>query len=227
MSEKGQDELNKKNTRKHTWIGDPDEVRPDQRQRNVEKIAGTVPESDERTTILVERKRKAYRGFITDEEVKASEEQAEAMRKAREASRASWTQPAETRIYTGIGSGMNENRAEEKPAAEGPPAKPPAEPKPPRKKKVYRFDMSDDRKFRRFKVLIAVFLIALAFDLCFVFLKYSASGLPDKTAALKEQTSELNKENEKLRSDAEKLGDYDQIKELRDSWQRIKDQLDE
>ena len=56
-----------RDTSRHTWIGDKNEIRPDL-ERTVTRMTQVLPQTDERSTRLVEKQRKAYKGFITDEE---------------------------------------------------------------------------------------------------------------------------------------------------------------
>jgi cell division protein FtsL len=211
------DELRK--TARHTWIGDRDEVRPDLVERPVTRM--TVPASEIASTRLVEKEKKPYRGFITDEEVEFAEKAAEIDRRARAERMAASEAMTQTRVYTGFGSridaeeeGLQEEQEQPKPAKV-------------RRKRTFNISIADNRKFRRLIVLAAAFFILLAFEISFVVMREQISTLPGKTAELKSQTETLTTENEALQKSADELGDYDQIKELRDSWQRIKDRLAE
>ena len=69
------EETSGKTSRKtrHTWIGDKDEIRPDGADRPVTRM--TIPDAGARgtkmiSTKVVERPKKPYRGFITDEEIR-------------------------------------------------------------------------------------------------------------------------------------------------------------
>ena len=211
------DELRK--TARHTWIGDRDEVRPDLVERPVTRM--TVPASEIASTRLVEKEKKPYRGFITDEEVEFAEKAAEIDRRARAERMAASEAMTQTRVYTGFGSRID--------AEEEGPQEEQEQPKPAkvRRKRTFNISIADNRKFRRLIVLAAAFFILLAFEISFVVMREQISTLPGKTAELKSQTETLTTENEALQKSADELGDYDQIKELRDSWQRIKDRLAE
>ena len=203
---------------RHTWIGDPDEIRPQPINRTVTRMTQNLDNFDDRGTRVVEKQRKEYKGFITDDELKSAEAQAEADRQAREAEKAAReVSMSQTRIYTGFGSGMEETPEEKK--------------KPARKlrpvKKTFVFSIADDRKFRRLKILAAVFVLILAFEICFAVMQYKSANLPGKTAELKSQTEAMLEENKELKSESENLGNYEEIKELRDSWERLKEQLEE
>lgn len=203
---------------RHTWIGDPDEIRPQPMNRTVTRMTQITDTFDDRSTRVVEKQRKAYKGFITDDELKSAEAQAEADRQAREAERAAReVDMTQTRIYTGFGSGMEDTQTEQKkPARRFRPVK-----------KTFVFSIADDRKFRRLKILAAVFALIFAFEICFAVMQYKSTSLPDKTAELKDQTAALLEENEALKTESENLGNYEEIKELRDSWERLKEQLEE
>ena len=58
-------------------------------------------------------------------------------------------------------------------------------------------------------------------------MQYKTPSLPDKTEELKDQTAAMLEENEALKTESENLGNYEEIKELRDSWERLKEQLEE
>ena len=211
-------------TARHTWIGDRDEVRPDMMQRTVTRM--TFPQDDVRdtrmvSTKLVEKERKPYKGFITDEEVEFAEKAAEVDRMARAERMAARQTMTQTRVYSGFGSGMEEEKAPETETnSEQEHARV-------RRRRSFNIQIADSRKFRRLIVLAAAFLILLAFEISFAVMKAETASLPGKTADLKTQTETLQTENETLQKSADELGEYDQIKELRDSWQRIKDKLAE
>ena len=209
----------RRKTARHTWIGDRDEIRPDLAERPVTRM--TVPASEIASTRLVEKEKKPYRGFITDEEVEFAEKAAEIDRRARAERIAARETMTQTRVYSGFGSSIEAE--EEKPQEEQ------EQPKPARvrKKRTFSVSISDSRKFKRLIVLAAAFFILLAFEISFVVMREQISSLPGKTADLKSQTETIQTENEALQKSADELGEYDQIKELRDSWQRIKDRLGE
>ena len=206
-------------TGRHTWIGDKDEIAPGSVDMRTTRATTFVPDINERQTKIVEKQRKAYRGFITDEEVRDAETQAEIDRAAREkerTERAARQELAQTRIYTGFGSGMDE---EEKPAAE--------KRKPSLTKRTFTVNVSDSRKFRRLIPVAVVLVLILAFEIGFAAMKMSIRSLPDKTKEVKNQTEQLLEKNEELQQRSDALGDIEQIKELRDSWQRLNERLTE
>lgn len=220
-------EENKENAKprtKHTWIGDKDEIRPDQVLRPVS--SSTYYGDLNRKTKLVERKKKPYKGFITDEEVKFAEAAAEVDRRAREESQAAREELARTRIYRGFDSVPQDPDAvrsadadkaddEEKQSGERKP-----------KNRIHRIRIADDRKFRRLTALLVVFILLIAFEVSFLVMKAQTSSLPGKTKELRNQTEQIRTENAGLEKENEELGDVDDIKENRDSWQRIKDKLE-
>ena len=196
-----------------------DEIAPGSVDMRTTRATTFVPDINERQTKIVEKQRKAYRGFITDEEVRDAETQAEIDRAAREkerTERAARQELAQTRIYTGFGSGMDE---EEKPAAE--------KRKPSLTKRTFTVNVSDSRKFRRLIPVAVVLVLILAFEIGFAAMKMSIRSLPDKTKEVKNQTEQLLEKNEELQQRSDALGDIEQIKELRDSWQRLNERLTE
>ena len=72
-----------------------------------------------------------------------------------------------------------------------------------------------------------VLVLILAFEIGFAAMKMSIRSLPDKTKEVKNQTEQLLEENEELQQRSDALGDIEQIKELRDSWQRLNERLTE
>lgn len=205
---------------RHTWIGDKDEVRPDGTVRPV--MRSTIADTDMRgtkmiKTKIVERPKKPYRGFITDEEISQAEAAAEIDRRALAESRAAREEIAQTRIYSGFGE---PEKAEEKAAEE--PQKPKA-----RRKRTVNIQIADNKKFRRLVVLLAVFVVLLAFELSFAVMKARTAALPGSTAKLRSKTETVQANNTAIQESIDKIGDYDEVKANRDSWQKIRDQLAE
>ena len=108
---------------------------------------------------------------------------------------------------------------EEKPAAE--------KRKPSLTKRTFTVNVSDSRKFRRLIPVAVVLVLILVFEIGFAAMKMSIRSLPDKTKEVKNQTEQLLEENEELQQRSDALGDIEQIKELRDSWQRLNERLTE
>jgi cell division protein FtsL len=205
---------------RHTWIGDKDEVRPDGTVRTVTR--STIADTDMRgtkmiKTKIVERPKKPYRGFITDEEISQAEAAAEIDRRALAESRAAREEIAQTRIYSGFGE---PEKAEDKPEEE--PQKPKV-----RRKKTVNIQIADNKKFRRLVVLLAVFVVLLAFELSFAVMKARTAALPGSTAELRSKTETVQANNTAIQESIDKIGDYDEVKANRDSWQKIRDQLAE
>ena len=211
-------ENNKTVTRqtRHTWIGDADEIRPQGMDRTVTRMTAVLPETDDKTTKVVERQRKAYKGFITDDEVRDAETRAEEDRKARAAQRAAREEFSQTRIYTGLGSGLDDNEEKTEP-----------EKTRPARKKNYTFTVPTGRRLKGFIAAAVVLVLLIAFEAGFLLMKSGASKMPAKTEQIKEQTTELQARNEELQQTADALGDPEQAKELRDSWQRLVERLEE
>lgn len=198
----------------HTWIGDKDEIRPDFSERPVTRM--TFSNTEGRGTKLVQREKKPYRGFITDEEVKYAEAAAEVDRRSRAEERAAREEMHRTKVYTGFGSGM---QSDSEPAAET------AGPK--KRRRSFNITIADRKKFKRLVALFAVFILLVLFELSFVLMKAEIKALPGKTENVRKQTQEVQDKNAQLQREADLIGDYDQIKELRDSWQRLKEKLGE
>ena len=203
-----------RDTSRHTWIGDKNEIRPDL-ERTVTRMTQVIAETDDRSTRLVEKQRKAYKGFITDEEVKSAEDRAETERRKRAEEKAERLEMAQTRVYTGFGSGLDDDTSGK------------AEPQKKRTRKVYSINVSDRKVRNRLLAVAVILVLMLVFDIGYLFLNHSVKTLPGRTEKVQKETAEMVAETEELQQKADALGDYDQLKELRDSWQRLKDQLEE
>lgn len=203
-----------RDTSRHTWIGDKNEIRPDL-ERTVTRMTQVIAETDDRSTRLVEKQRKAYKGFITDEEVKSAEDRAETERRKRAEEKAARLEMAQTRVYTGFGSGLDDDTSGK------------AEPQKKRTRKVYSINVSDRKVRSRLLAVAVILVLMLVFDIGYLFLNHSVKVLPGRTEEAQKETAEMIAETEELQQKADALGDYDQLKELRDSWQRLKDQLEE
>lgn len=197
----------------HTWIGDKDEIRPDAAIRPVSRA--TITDGEVRTTKVVERQRRPYTGFITEEELKHAQAVAEIDRMSRAESQAAREKMAQTRVYSGIGSGLDGEEETETKAAV----------KKPRVRRTFTLRIDDAVKIRRLAVMLGIIVLLIAFEISFFVMRASTTSLPGKTEEVRTQTEEVTAENEKIESETETLGDYDEITESRDSWKKIKDQL--
>ena len=181
-------------------------------------IIKDTTEIADRTTRLVEKQKKPYQGFITDEELEYAEKTARSEHEARAARQAAAREElSKTRIYEGLGTGLGGDKEE----------KPKEDAKPARRVRTINISLSDSRKVKRLIALIAVFAVLLAFDISYFVLKAKAGSIPAETQAVRAQTEEISTENEALQQQAEEMGDPDQIRDTRDSWQRIRDRLAE
>ncbi|MBR2540833.1 MAG: hypothetical protein IKE85_08460 [Mogibacterium sp.] len=192
---------NSNNVSRHTWIED-DGNKGSYDVLFERKTYSQIPDA----TKLVEKQRTPYKGFITDEELENSKIIDLESRKTTLVDKDDISQ---TRIYTPF--------AEEEPE----PPKVKAMPKP----KARTVWISDSRKFKRLIAVLAVFVLLLLFELSFAVMKYSLTKLPAKTEAARTQTAELQAENDKLAEEAAGYGDYNQMMELKDSWERLKEKL--
>lgn len=240
MKEKRQDtdlkqaELNKEaegttpRTTRHTWIGDEDEVRPGAGERPVTRatITGNTGRSTRMvSTKVVDRPKKPYRGFITDEEISHAEAAAEIDRRAIAESRAAREAAKENLAQTRVYSGFAEPEKAEEEATDKPEEK--QQETKPRRKRTVNIQISDNKKFRRLVVLLAVFVVLLAFELSFALMKARTATLPGSTAKLRSKTETMQANNTAIQESIDKIGDYDDVKANRDSWQKIKEKLAE
>ena len=208
---------------RHTWIGDKDEVRPDMAVRPVTRAS--VSDETGRstrmvTTKIVERQKRPYRGFITDEEISQAEAAAEIDRRAAAESRARRESAMETLTQTRVYSGLDVPEEADAAAEEEEAPKKKA-----RRKRSVSIDITDSAKFRRLVVLAAVFIVLLAFEISFAVMKVRTASLPGSTSKLRSKTTTMQADNAVLQESIDKIGDYDEVKANRDSWQKIRDQL--
>ena len=162
-----------------------------------------------RETKLVDRQKRKYKGFINDEQI---------------------AEIRNTQIFyrpddypSAVDPLISEERAaaEEKAAAE---AKAKEEKKKP---KVKTIRITDSSKFKRLFAVLAVAVLLAVFVISFFVMKSQTASLPEQTEALNQQTAELKEENAGLKESAEKIGDYDTLKELGESWERLKSKISE
>ena len=224
MSEEKKEEIRvlTKNTGRHTWIGE--EPAKETETVSLDKMVwndeSEKPHSDRNTsgniygaTRVVEKQKRPYSGFITDEELRDSE-----IIRIDERKRLDDPQDlGQTRIYQGfVGTENGPEKETEEPA--------PVKRK--RKIKARTINISDKKVVKRLIAIAAVFLILVAFEISFVAMKYSLRSLPGKTATLKAQTAELTEENKKIEEEISGYAGISQIEELKSSWESLKEKLE-
>lgn len=202
------DDKNKKpeqnNTSRHTWIGDEEEVR--QQAAMAERKTYTL---SPQATRIVQKQKKKYSGFITDEELQNSDIIRIEDRKTTLVNKEDISQ---TRIYDPFEKPEETNVGEEEKSS-------------PAKSKYITITVSDNAKFKRLAALLAVFLILVAFEISYFVLKSSTEKLPAQTEAAKTQTVELQEQNEQLSTQSEQYSSEEEMKELKESWERLKEKI--
>ena len=202
-----EDKKDNRKTARHTWIGDPEE------SQALSRDTGTVRpvQTDENTILLqrtrvVEKPKKPYSGFITDEELKDSD----IIRlEDRRTSMIDEKDISQTRIYKPF-----VDEQDEKPVVAAP-----------RGPKTRTFVLSDDGKARRLIALLALFLLLVLFEASYFVMMKATDKIPAQTKEVNTQTVELQEENSKLASEVEGYGDKDQITEMKESWERPRDKI--
>ena len=128
----------------------------------------------------------------------------------------------QTKVYSGLGEDPSdaEQKAEEVPAQDEKAAKK-------RRSRKVNIRVSDSRKFSRLVVLLVVLAVLLVYEISFVVMQAGIATLPGKTAKLKSELATLQADNAEIQKAADEIGDYHDIKDLRDSWKTIKDKLEE
>lgn len=208
MDDKGNTKPQENKTTRHTWIGDEEEIRQ-QEEMSKRRTYTLSPQA----TRIVTRQKKKYSGFITDEELQNSEIIKIEDRKTQLVSKEDISQ---TRIYDPFGKSDETADGSSEAGPKKPVIKLP---------KTLTIKMTDGRRKGLIAVLVLVLLL-VAFEASFFAMKSAASGLPEKTAAAKTQTEELKSENDKLKEQSELYGDAEQMKELKESWERQKEKME-
>ena len=87
--------------------------------------------------------------------------------------------------------------------------------------------ISDSAKFKRLIAIAVALVVLLAFEISYFVMNAKVASLPGRTEDIMAQTEKVGEENDELNSVIDEFGDYDQISNNRESWQKIKDQLTE
>ena len=72
-----------------------------------------------------------------------------------------------------------------------------------------------------------MFALLLAFEISFAVMKIRTATIPGMLEGVRTQTEELKAENEAIQKEADEIGDYDEVVNNRDSWQKIRNSLAE
>ena len=217
------DRKTEEKTSRHTWIGDEEEVKAvsgpgaDNKRAAYADPANVSGESIEtRATRLVEKQKKPYSGFITDEELKAGSDIIRIDdRKTRVISKSDIPRrlsddPGKAGMSTpdGLADGKKD------PAKE-------------KKRRTRTIKIADPKKFRRLIALLAVFAVLVLFEISYFAMRAASAALPGKTQKAIAQTETIEAENRELREESASYGDYEDVKELKESWERLRDKLAE
>ena len=217
-------ENNKENLSRHTWIGEENKIDdPDKMEWSEDAPRRETPigdgiggvntvTTDVFKTRVVEKQKKPYSGFITDEELSNSDIFPKDSRRELKLDREELMQ---TRVYTGFPGIDREPEPEPESAAASFL----------RGSKTIR--ISDKTKFRRLIAAGVILLLLLAYVISYVCISNNIKDYPDKTEALKAQTEEVTEENSTLKEETEVYGDYDQMKESKESWERLKEKIEQ
>jgi cell division protein FtsB len=90
-----------------------------------------------------------------------------------------------------------------------------------------RIRIGDRKRFRRLLILLAVIVLAIAIEAGYFIMEARVSELPEKIKAVNKQTEDIKADNVKLHKENEKLGDGESKKELKESWERLRDKVKE
>ena len=198
-SDNDMEEKNRKdrenNISRHTWIGDEEETKR-QAEITERKTYTLTPEA----TRIVDKQRKKRTGFITDEELRNSDI-------IRIEDRRTTLVNKEDILRRGSDTVREEVKA--------------PEPKP----SYITVKAPEGGRRKAFFAVLVLIAALLIFEISFFVMRSNADSLPARTDAAIEETSKLEKENKKLEQKTEKLGDEEQIKELKESWERLREKL--
>lgn len=202
---------------RHTWIGEEERltstdrmVWTDESDVNAARVSESDPVDDINIakTRIVERQKKPYSGFITDEELKNSDIFTLDDKKTRIISK---EDILKTQVYPPFNMPEEEETESEEPE----------------KPKARTLVIADKSKFKRLVAVLAVFALLILFELSFVWMKYAAGAMPAKTESIRTETAELQEENKKLEEESAEYGEIDQVRELKESWERLKEKLEQ
>ena len=212
-------EKNNRNTvSKHTWIGEENKIDdPDKMEWSEDAPRRETPigdgiggvntvTTDVFKTRVVEKQKKPYSGFITEEELKNNEIFPQDSRRELKLDREELMQ---TRVYSGFPGITNEPEPEPEKTSS--------------LRTVRTIRISDKTKFRRLIAAGVVLLLLIIFEISYVCINNSIKDYPEKTEAVKAQTEEIQKENSAFKEQTQSYGDYDQMKENKESWERLKE----
>lgn len=90
-----------------------------------------------------------------------------------------------------------------------------------------RIRIGDRKRFRRLLIVMAVIALIIAIEAAFFVMEARVDKLPDEIKSVNKQTEDVKADNEKLQKDNEKLGDSESKKELKESWERLRDKVKE
>lgn len=90
-----------------------------------------------------------------------------------------------------------------------------------------RIRIGDRKRFRRLLIVIAVIALAIAIEAGFFIMEARVGKLPEEIKAVNKQTEDIKADNAKLQKENENLGDGESKKELKESWERLRDKVKE
>lgn len=174
------------------------------------------------TTRVVERQRRPYAGFITEEQIAESREAVRIDdRYSQKVIRDDRQEIFKTRVYSGLEEALKESGRDVILSRDS--VDQDSENRP--EHKYSRVRITDSRKFRRLIAVAVAALVLLAADIGLGALKARAAAYPAQTKALTEQTEELRKKSAEAEKEAADYGNYEEKKELKESWERLRDRL--
>lgn len=163
-------------------------------------------------TRVVEKTKKPYEGFINSKQIEDSEEAIRIDdRSTRILGPDERAELFKMKVYPFPKSGSDSQEATNQPKSA--------------KRKHRSVSINDASKFKRFVAVIAIACLLLAVDVGLIVMKAKTATLPIQTEKMIEQTTELQEKNAEISKESAEYGDYKVQKELKASWERLKESL--
>lgn len=87
--------------------------------------------------------------------------------------------------------------------------------------------VSDSARFGRFLKVVGVFALILLLEIGYFAFAHRTRGLPDEIKETKSELELTQKETAILQQEIDELGGYDSVEEQRQSWERLKEKVEE
>ncbi len=96
-----------------------------------------------------------------------------------------------------------------------------------RTRSMRKIRIGDRKRFRRLLIILAVIALAIAIEAGYFIMEARVGKLPEEIKAVNKQTEDIKADNAKLQKENDKFGDGESKKELKESWERLRDKVKE